>query len=726
MTTTTTGTTTTGTTATGTTTTTTTHARVRLADGVAADLGRLLPEGICRTFRVMPYAVADGVVLVAAAEVDDPITRQVVEERIDHAVQLVRHTSNEITEAIDEVYPPADGQVETAEERRSRVQLARMLTSSGLVTNEQLQIAMIEYSRTGDPLGDILVAHEAISEDVLVAALSEMYQMQRVGLADFVPDLEVARRLPEQLARSLQAIPVAATDDLVLLAAARPLDPEQTLHVKEALGSPFRQLLANRTELDQLIQRVHRDHYAEVSTVSLMETQPESSAHVVFTGNQKALGVCTAIALLLCGIVWPMGTLVGLVALCSLIYLLVSCYKFQLTFRALGTHLETDITDTEIAAIDERTLPIYTILVPLYKEAGIVRRLVRGINELDYPRTRLDVKLLCEEDDDETIDMIRSLNLPPHFHLVVVPDSQPKTKPKACNYGLQLATGSFCVIFDAEDRPDPDQLKKAFLAFQHVAPNVACIQAKLNHFNQDQNLLTAWFANEYSMHFELVLPAMGAAGSPIPLGGTSNHFITSVLRELGAWDPFNVTEDADLGIRLHRQGYRTAMIDSTTLEEANSNVPNWIRQRSRWIKGYFQTWLVHMRNPGTLVRETGFRGFTSFNLTMGSAFVLLMNPIFWALSTFYVISQAGFIQQMFPGFVFYAASALLFIGNFVFVYLNVAGSLQRGEFGLTRTALLSPLYWGLMSWAAWKGAIQLFTNPFYWEKTEHGLDGDHA
>ena len=238
---------------------------------------------------------------------------------------------------------------------------------------------------------------------------------------------------------------------------------------------------------------------------------------------------------------------------------------------------------------------------------------------------------------------------------MVVPDSQPKTKPKACNYGLQLATGAFCVIFDAEDRPDPDQLKKAVIAFSQVANNVVCVQAKLNHFNQDQNMLTAWFANEYSMHFELILPAMGAAESPIPLGGTSNHFITSKLRELGAWDPFNVTEDADLGIRLHREGYRTAMIDSTTLEEANSQVPNWIRQRSRWNKGYIQTWLVHMRHPFALLSQTGFRGFMSFNLTMGSAFVLLLNPIFWGLTTLYVLTQAGFIQQLFPGIVFYVA-----------------------------------------------------------------------
>ena len=160
-------------------------------------------------------------------------------------------------------------------------------------------------------------------------------------------------------------------------------------------------------------------------------------------------------------VIFPMGVAIGITAFFAIVYTFVSVYKFRLTLNALGTHLETDVTDEEIAALDERTLPIYTILVPLYKEAGIVPRLVRDINALDYPRTRLDVKLLCEEDDLDTIDKIREMQLPPHFHLVVVPDSQPKTKPKACNYGLQLASGKYCVIFDAEDRPDPDQLKKA-------------------------------------------------------------------------------------------------------------------------------------------------------------------------------------------------------------------------------------------------------------------------
>ena len=700
----------------------------RLGEGVDPALAGLLPEGLCRTFRVLPYAESDGVVLVAAVDADDEITQTVVDERIDGPVRLVRHTAMEIVSAIDAVRPPVDEQVESPEARRARTQMSQMLTRSGLVTAEQLQRATVEYSRTGDPVGDILVAHGAITEDVLVAALSELHQVQRVGLTDAEPDLAVARMLPEPLAQSLQVLPVAEAGDdgTVLLAVGRLLAPEDLERVEEALDRPVRQLLANRTDLDQLIQRVHSEHYADVSTHLLMQSAPESSAHVVISPAQKAVLVMALLAVLVCGVIWPMGTLVGLVGAASAAYLFVSVYKFRLTLRALGTHLETDVTPEEVAALDERHLPVYTILVPLYKEAGIVARLVRDINALDYPRTRLDVKLLCEEDDTETIEKIRSMGLPPHFHLVVVPDSQPKTKPKACNYGLQLSQGSFCVIFDAEDRPDPDQLKKAVVAFSRVGPEVACIQAKLNHFNQDQNMLTAWFANEYSMHFELVLPAMGASESPIPLGGTSNHFITSVLRDLGAWDPFNVTEDADLGIRLHREGYRTAMIDSTTLEEANSQVPNWIRQRSRWIKGYMQTWLVHMRNPVALLSQTGVRGFLSFNLTMGSAFVLLMNPVFWGLTTLYVLTQAGFIQQLFPGLVFYAASAMLFVGNFVFVYLNVAGSLQRGEFGITRTALLSPLYWGLMSWAAWKGFIQLFTNPFYWEKTEHGLNEPQA
>ncbi len=386
------------------------------------------------------------------------------------------------------------------------------------------------------------------------------------------------------------------------------------------------------------------------------------------------------------------------------------------------------MTDEEVAALDERHLPIYTILVPLYKEAGIVPRLVRDINALDYPRTRLDVKLLCEEDDDETIAKIRELAASAATSTSSsCPDSKPKTKPKACNYGLQLATGKYCVIFDAEDRPDPDQLKKALIAFEPVP------EQRRVHAGQAQPLQPGP-EHADGLVRQRVLDALraGAARDGCRRSRRSRWAAPPTtsspprLRELGAWDPFNVTEDADLGIRLHRAGYRTAMIDSTTWRRPTPRSATGSGSAAAGTRATTRPGWCTCATRSSCCAETGLRGFLSFNLTMGTAFVLLLNPIFWGLTTLYVLTQWGFIEQLFPGIIFYAASALLFVGNFLFVYLNVAGSLQRGEFSITRTALLSPLYWGLMSWAAWKGFIQLFTNPFYWEKTEHGLDEGHS
>ena len=248
----------------------------------------------------------------------------------------------------------------------------------------------------------------------------------------------------------------------------------------------------------------------------------------------------------------------------------------------------------------------------MYKEKYIAERLIRNIDNLDYPKSKLDVRLLLEEDDLDTINLARSLNLPAYYTILVVPHSLPKTKPKACNYGLISARGKYTVIYDAEDKPEPDQLKKVYLAFKRLPEEYVCIQAKLNYYNSKQNLLTKWFTQEYSMWFELLLPGVMQLNIPLPLGGTSNHFKTEELKKIGAWDPFNVTEDVDLGIRLFKEGYKTSIIASRTWEEAANRLPVWINQRSRWLKGYMQTWLVHMRNPFRLLRELGFKSFWGF------------------------------------------------------------------------------------------------------------------
>ena len=243
----------------------------------------------------------------------------------------------------------------------------------------------------------------------------------------------------------------------------------------------------------------------------------------------------------------------------------------------------------------------------------------------------------------------------------------------------------------------------------------------VNYYNPRQNGLTRWFTAEYSQWFDLYLPALSAGKGPVPLGWTSNHFPTVLLQRLGGWDAFNVAEDADIGVRLHRAGYRTVVADSTTWEEATSQVPNWVRQRSRWIKGYAQTWLVHMRQPARLYRELGPAGFLSFQMTVGgTVFMLLVNPIFWLLTLTWHLSHWGQIESFFPTPVYFAASITFFVGNAAFVYAAMLGAARRGYVDLVRWLLLLPVYWVLMSWAAWKGCLQLVYRPFYWDKTEHG------
>jgi cellulose synthase/poly-beta-1,6-N-acetylglucosamine synthase-like glycosyltransferase len=599
------------------------------------------------------------------------------------------------------------------------------------LTDEDLLEARERAAATGATVGEVLLAHGTVRERDVVEQMALAAGLAHVDVSLDEVDVDLARMLDPELALSLNALPVFADDDSLYVISPGPLDQAACDVVALAVAgedSPRKvvNFLTTSGNWRTIYDYVHSEQRVYDSVHSLRENRADISAHLVISGAQRILFTALVVLLVIGAVLNLKLTAIILVALASVFYLAVGAYKLMLIRRSLGYTYEVQFSEEQIAELDEENLPIYTILVPLFREAAVVGRLVNGINGLDYPRTKLDVKLLCEAEDIETIEAIRALDLPPHFDLIIVPDTQPKTKPKACNYGLYLAKGEYCVIYDAEDRPDPDQLKKAILSFRELGDEVACVQAKLNYFNQNQNILTRWFAIEYAMHFDLLLPGLDGMNVAIPLGGTSNHFRTDVLRELGAWDPFNVTEDADLGIRLYREGYTTAIMDSTTLEEANSQLGNWVRQRSRWIKGYIQTWLVHMRSPGGTYGQMGFRNFMAFNLVVGGAFIFLLNPIFWIMTTIYALTAAGFIEQMFPTFVFYIAALMLFVGNFLFVYLNVAGSMQRGYFGLTKYALFTPVYWGLMSWAAWKGFIQLFTAPFYWEKTEHGLDGgDH-
>lgn len=462
---------------------------------------------------------------------------------------------------------------------------------------------------------------------------------------------------------------------------------------------------------------------AGVDPLALAHRRPDLSAAAPLTVPQKALAVILSLVLLGLAGFFPRETACGFVILSTLFYGILTAYKVWIVTAAAEAPEAAGAAGAEDASGRGRTdWPVYSVLVPMYREPAIVPHMLGALLAMDYPRERMDVLFLLEEEDHATREAFARRDLPASFRVIVAPDSFPRTKPKACNLGLHLARGRYLVIYDAEDRPEPDQLKKAVRGFEEVGPEVVCLQSRLNFYNPRQNLLTRWFAAEYSSWYDLYLPGLAKVDAPIPLGGTSNHFKIDVLRRLMGWDAYNVTEDCDLGVRLCRAGYSTRMLDTTTWEEACASLPFWIRQRTRWIKGYLQTYLVHMRRPVRLLRELGLRRFLHFQLLIGGSFVcFLLNPLFWALALLWFAVRPAGLDALFPGPVFALGALCLFVGNFVFVYVNLLGCFRRGRDGLMWANLLAPLYWALMSFSGWRAFLQFFSNPFYWEKTQHGL-----
>jgi cellulose synthase/poly-beta-1,6-N-acetylglucosamine synthase-like glycosyltransferase len=473
------------------------------------------------------------------------------------------------------------------------------------------------------------------------------------------------------------------------------------------------------------VEDMHPQARLRRSAHHLRITLPQLSAYHTLESRQRYGLLAAGFVALIALTVLRQNAVILLIAFLILSYLAALTFRLYLFWTALRSPGEVVISDEEARAVPDELLPVYTVLVPAFHEPEVMEHLIANLRGLDYPASRLDIKLLLEEDDDATVAAARELIAPDDegIEIVLVPEGDPRTKPKALNYGLSLSHGQLVTIYDAEDRPDPLQLRKAAVALGRASDNVACIQAKLVFFNTQQNLITRWFDIEYRMWFSQLLPGLSHVHAPIPLGGTSNHFRRDVLTEVGGWDPYNVTEDADLGVRLHRRGYKTAVLESTTYEEANSDFVNWVKQRSRWYKGYLQTWLVHCRRPRSLLHDLGWKGFLMFHLFVGGTPLLAMlNPVFWLMTILWFVAHPGFILHVFPAPVYYAGLLCWLGGNFVFLYACMLSAYETKQPKLTVAAALMPLYWVMMALAAAKAAIQIVWNPSYWEKTQHGLN----
>ena len=507
-------------------------------------------------------------------------------------------------------------------------------------------------------------------------------------------------------------VPIRHTSQEILIAVVNPFDNKGSMSLAAKTDKRITLTLTGERDIAWRLASHYQEQDLNLSQSHLLSTSPENSATKTLTRSQS-LTLLLMSLFTLAMIIWrPQISLSVISSMLILAYATLVGHRLWIINKGTQSQNDLRFTAEDLQKLKDSDLPIYTILIPARDEAAVLPIMTQALEQLDYPWDRLDVKLLLEEDDETTLAAARQAHLPHFVEIVVVPVAEPRTKPKACNFGLQRARGEFITIYDAEDLPDPLQLKKALLAFRETDSRLACVQAKLSYFNANQNLLTRWFTAEYGAWFDLLLPALHAAEMPIPLGGTSNHFRTRVLKEIGAWDPYNVTEDADLGIRLHKAGYRTLVIDSVTYEEANSEFVNWIRQRSRWIKGYLQTWLVHMRHPLQLRRQLGRKGFWGFHLAiLGTPLMFILNPVYWFITSLWFMTHWDIIPHLFPPGIYYLGMMNLLIGNFSFTYLNIVGAAKRGNWDLIPYAILTPIYWSMMSLASWKALIQLITRP---------------
>lgn len=373
--------------------------------------------------------------------------------------------------------------------------------------------------------------------------------------------------------------------------------------------------------------------------------------------------------------------------------------------------------------IADRDLPVYSVVAGLYREAKSVGKLIRFIRAMDYPPEKLQIILALEPDDLATRAAIARLGAIPNLQIVLAPNAGPRTKPKALNYALPFVRGSFVAVYDAEDEPEPGQLRDALRAFRNHGPEIACVQASLCITNGPDGWLTRTFAAEYAGQFDVFLQGASALRLPLPLGGSSNHFRTDVLREAGAWDPYNVTEDADLGLRLARLGYHSVMFASTTREEAPAFFMAWLKQRTRWMKGWMQTWAVHMRAPMALYRDIGLRGFIAINLLVGGnvlsalAYPCLLGTLAFNAGQYWTGSRSEFVQDWSDALHLAAAAS----GFAVTIGMGLAGLRKRGLMRHAWVLALTPVYWMVLSAAAWRALWQFVVDPYRWEKTEHGL-----
>lgn len=603
--------------------------------------------------------------------------------------------------------------------------LARYLVDHKLLSITQMLTARRQMQQDNAPVADVALSEGWISAETLLAARAGCFGLQQVDLTAQPPDpLLLSGFDPAQCLKARMLPWRIAKDGTVLIATTC---PESFAAMRAGLPAPFHRAKAVLVTTDALDSAIATHWRRDMTAAALARVPPSESCRTwaSVTGARRLGLLLAGIALLASVLAFPTAVF-AVLAGWALVTLVVSAlHKTAALVAYLGRHrpapdqaIAPDIPAASSEPARER--PVVSIMVPLFREPEVAHILIRRLEKLTYPKALLDVLLVLEECDSVTRDALAHAQLPPWARIITVPDGQPRTKPRAMNYALDFCRGEIIGIYDAEDAPDPDQLDKVTARFARAPPDLVCLQGVLDYYNPRQNWLARCFTVEYATWFRVMMPGMARLGFAIPLGGTTLFFRRAALESLGGWDAHNVTEDADLGFRLARHGYRTEMIATTTQEEANCHPLPWIKQRSRWLKGYMVTYLVHMRHPRLLLRQLGlwrFIGYQTHFVTALSQFLLA--PVLWSFWLI-LLGLPHPLDGVLPAATLTAIARLFLLVEALTItagLIAVSGPQHRHLLFWVPTL---HFYFPLGVFAAYKALYELVFAPFFWDKTTHG------
>ena len=597
----------------------------------------------------------------------------------------------------------------------ARLRLAEILIGQGAITDHDMRTALALQRHQDLPLGEILMAHGVISEVQLLRALTAQHGTRLADTGE-AADPRLARLMPAKTAAALNALPWRRAGAALVVLTNRP-DRADAIRAALSHNGPVLLALAGRTRMDELLTRAYGDdlaRYAEARTPGSFSCRDWRADRALRRWLALAFAL-VALAVFAPGITVALlfGAAIGICAVNTVVKWLALQAEYvsaPARARAAAAKRPTPI----------RRMPVVSILVPLLCERDIAGQLIDRIARLEYPRELLDVLLVIEASDGTTREALREVTLPAWMRAVIVPPGQPRTKPRAMNYALNFARGSIVGVYDAEDAPEPDQIRKVVNRFADMPPDVVCLQGQLDYYNPTHNWLSRCFTLEYATWFRLILPGIQRLGLFIPLGGTTLFFRRDALEEMGAWDAHNVTEDADLGLRLARRGYRTEIVETTTYEEANASVLPWVQQRSRWLKGYAMTWATHMRDPVQLWRDLGPKRFFGLQAQLlGAVLGFALAPLLWSLAI-KLFGVAHPLDRFVPP-LGYLGLAVFFLASQALTFLAAWRAARLARHRKLRWWIpLLDLYFLLASAAALLGMLELLYRPFHWRKTAHG------